>query len=60
MSSFETHLTSLVIFVPLLIAVLIALLPAGERGQLRAFTFVGMLVDLLLAGLLCERRDGKR
>ncbi|WP_434387071.1 complex I subunit 4 family protein [Melittangium boletus] len=48
MSFFDTHLLNLVVYLPLLFAVLVALLPAGERGQIRAVTLIGMAVDLVL------------
>jgi NADH-quinone oxidoreductase subunit M len=44
--SFFTHsMVSLVIFSPLLFAGLVFLLPQGERGQIRAWTLVGMMVN---------------
>jgi NADH-quinone oxidoreductase subunit M len=49
MSFFDAHLLSLVVFVPLVVAALLAFLPAREHAPLRAFTLVGMLVDLGLA-----------
>ncbi len=49
MSFFDSHLTSLVIFLPLLFAALLAFLPNAERGQLRTVTLIGMLLDLVLA-----------
>ncbi len=45
MSFLDSHLLSLVVFVPLVFAVLVALLPANEHGQIRTITFIGMLVD---------------
>ncbi|HSP00133.1 MAG TPA: NADH-quinone oxidoreductase subunit M, partial [Thioalkalivibrio sp.] len=47
MSFFDNHLLNLVIYLPLVFAALLWLLPAGERGQLRAVTLIGMLVDLV-------------
>ena len=44
MSFFDTQLVSLVIFVPLLFAALVALFPQGEHKQIRAVTLLGMLV----------------
>ncbi|MFZ5468689.1 MAG: complex I subunit 4 family protein [Myxococcota bacterium] len=57
MSSFDTHLVNLVVFLPLLFAALVALLPRGEKGQLRAATLVAMLVDLVFAGWMYLRFD---
>jgi NADH-quinone oxidoreductase subunit M len=47
MGFFDTHLLNLVVFLPLLFAALVVLLPAGESGQIRAVTLIGMLVDLV-------------
>jgi NADH-quinone oxidoreductase subunit M len=47
MGFFDTHLLNLVIFLPLLFAVLVLLLPQGEHGQIRTVTLIGMLVDLV-------------
>ncbi|MCY1074613.1 complex I subunit 4 family protein [Archangium lansingense] len=47
MSFFDTHLLNLVVYLPLLFAALIWLLPGAERGQIRTITFIGMLVDLV-------------
>ena len=47
MSFFDTHLLNLVIFLPLLFAALVVLLPSGEHGQIRTVTLIGMLVDLV-------------
>ncbi|MFL5356033.1 NuoM family protein [Archangium sp.] len=47
MSFFDTHLLNLVVYLPLLFAALVCMLPAGERGQIRTITFIGMLVDLV-------------
>jgi NADH-quinone oxidoreductase subunit M len=43
------NLLPLVIFLPLVFAALVALLPAGERGQIRGLALIGMVADLLLA-----------
>jgi len=51
MSFFDSHLLHAVIFLPLLFAALVALLPAAEKGQIRVATLVAMLVDGVL-GLL--------
>jgi NADH-quinone oxidoreductase subunit M len=48
MSFFDSHLLSLVVFVPLVFALLVALLPASEHSQIRTVTFIGMLVDAAL------------
>jgi NADH-quinone oxidoreductase subunit M len=47
MSFFDNHLLNLVIYLPLLFAALIWALPGAERGQIRAITFIGMMVDLV-------------
>ena len=46
-SIYDSRILNLVIFFPLLVAGLIALLPKGEKGQIRAVTFAGMLGSLL-------------
>jgi NADH-quinone oxidoreductase subunit M len=48
MNFISQNLLLLTIFAPLLFAALVALLPAGERGQIRVLALVGMLVDLAL------------
>jgi NADH-quinone oxidoreductase subunit M len=48
MGFFDTHLLNLVVFLPLVFAALVVLLPAGESGQIRAVTLIGMLVDLVV------------
>jgi NADH-quinone oxidoreductase subunit M len=45
-SFFDSHLVTLVIFLPLFFATGVALLPASEKGQIRVFTLIGMLVSL--------------
>ncbi len=45
MSFFDNHLLNLVVFLPLVFAALVALLPASESGQIRTVTFIAMLVD---------------
>ncbi|HEX8438667.1 NADH-quinone oxidoreductase subunit M [Archangium sp.] len=45
MSFFDNHLLNLVIYLPLVFAALVCMLPGGERGQIRTVTFIGMLVD---------------
>ncbi|MBZ4397713.1 NADH-quinone oxidoreductase subunit M [Myxococcus sp. MISCRS1] len=47
MSFFDTHLLNLVVFLPLVFAALVLMLPAGEAGQIRTVTFIGMVVDLV-------------
>ncbi|WP_224243310.1 complex I subunit 4 family protein [Hyalangium gracile] len=47
MGFFDTHLLNIVIFLPLVFAALVLLLPAGESGQIRTVTLLGMLVDLV-------------
>jgi NADH-quinone oxidoreductase subunit M len=46
MSFFDNQLLNIVIYLPLLFAALLWLLPSGERGQIRAVALIGMLVDL--------------
>ena len=48
MSLLAQNLLTLVIFLPLVFAALVAVLPAGERGQIRALSLVATLVDLAL------------
>jgi NADH-quinone oxidoreductase subunit M len=43
------HLLNVVIFLPLLFAAVVALLPASEKGQLRITALAGSLVSLLTA-----------
>ena len=47
MGFFDTHLLNIVIFLPLVFAALVLLLPQGEHGQIRTVTLIGMLVDLV-------------
>ncbi|MFE8605725.1 complex I subunit 4 family protein [Archangium violaceum] len=47
MSFFDTHLLNLVVYLPLLFAALVWMLPGAERGQIRTITFIGMMVDLV-------------
>jgi len=47
MGFFDTHLLNLVVFLPLVFAALVLLLPSGESGQIRTVTLIGMLVDLV-------------
>ncbi|MCI0569399.1 MAG: NADH-quinone oxidoreductase subunit M, partial [Myxococcaceae bacterium] len=55
MSFLDTHLLSLVVFLPLLVAGLVAFLPAKEHGPLRLITLLGMGAGSLL-GLLAYLR----
>ncbi len=43
---YESRILNLVIWSPMLFALLVAFLPKGEKGQIRTATFVGMLVNL--------------
>ncbi len=45
-SIFDSRMLNLVIFSPLVFAVLVALLPKNEKGQIRSVTFLGMLANL--------------
>ncbi len=47
MSFFDNHLLNIVIYLPLVFAALLWMLPSGERGQIRTVTFIGMLVDVV-------------
>ena len=47
-SSYDTRLLNLVIFSPLLVAAVLALLPKNEKGQLRFVTLGGMLLNFAL------------
>ncbi|NVJ02610.1 NADH-quinone oxidoreductase subunit M [Myxococcus sp. AM009] len=47
MSFVDNHLLNLVVFLPLVFAALVALLPAGENGQIRTVTFIAMVLDLV-------------
>ncbi|MFZ5441853.1 MAG: complex I subunit 4 family protein [Myxococcota bacterium] len=44
-SIFDSRILNLVIFFPLLVAALIALLPKDEKGQIRVVTLAGMIVS---------------
>ncbi|HVE87291.1 MAG TPA: NADH-quinone oxidoreductase subunit M [Myxococcales bacterium] len=59
MSFLSQNLLTLVVFLPLLFAALTALLPAGERGQIRALALAATLVDLALAAILYLSFDPK-
>lgn len=45
-SIYDSRILNLVIFSPLLVAVLVAFLPKNEKGQIRAVTLLGMLFNL--------------
>jgi len=47
MGFFDTHLLNIIIFLPLVFAALVLLLPQAEHGQIRTVTLIGMLVDLV-------------
>ena len=53
------NLLSLVIFLPLLFAALVAFLPSAERGQIRGLALLGTLVDLGLGAALYLSFDPK-
>ncbi len=57
MSFFDTHLLSLVTFLPLVFAGLLAFLPSQEKGQLRAVTLFALLIDLALGAMVWSRFD---
>ncbi|HYV45481.1 MAG TPA: NADH-quinone oxidoreductase subunit M [Myxococcaceae bacterium] len=59
MNFLSDNLLTLTIFLPLLFAALVAVLPAGERGQIRALALVGMLLDLALGVALYLAFDSK-
>jgi len=48
MSFFDSQLLNLAIFLPLLFAALVAILPGNEKGQLRVAAFIGMAVEFLV------------
>lgn len=48
-SIYDSRILNLVIFLPLLVGLLVLLLPRGEKGQIRAVTFGGMVLNLLTA-----------
>ncbi len=47
-SIYDTRMLNLVIFSPLVMALFVAFLPKNEKGQLRAATFIGMLVNFAI------------
>lgn len=49
MSFLQDNIVNWVIFSPLAFVALVALLPAKEEGQLRAWTFIGMLINFGLS-----------
>jgi NADH-quinone oxidoreductase subunit M len=55
MGFFDTHLLNLVVFLPLVFAALVLLLPSGESGQIRTVTLIGMLVDLVFGAWVYAR-----
>ena len=59
MNFLSQNLLLLTIFLPLAFAALVALLPSGERGQIRAVALLGMLVDLALGAGLYLSFDAK-
>ncbi|PZR18416.1 MAG: Fe-S-binding domain-containing protein [Archangium gephyra] len=58
-SIYDSRILNLVIFFPLLVAGVIALLPKGEKGQIRALTFAGMIGSLLTTVWAWLRFDSK-
>ena len=58
-SIYDSRILNLVIFFPLLVAGLVALLPKGEKGQIRAVTLAGMLGSLLTTIWAWLRFDAK-
>ncbi|MGV3625290.1 MAG: complex I subunit 4 family protein [Archangium sp.] len=58
-SIYDSRILNLVIFFPLLVAGVVALLPKGEKGQIRAVTFAGMLGSLLTTVWAWLRYDAK-
>jgi len=49
MSFLDSHLVNLVIFLPLVFAAIVAVLPGTERGQIRTTALIGMATTLLFA-----------
>jgi NADH-quinone oxidoreductase subunit M len=56
-SVFDSRILNLVIFWPLLVAVLVAFLPKTEKGQLRTVTLLGMVGSLLTTAWAWVRFD---
>jgi NADH-quinone oxidoreductase subunit M len=56
-SVFGPHLLNLVIFIPLVFAALVLLFPGAEKGLIRGFTLVGMLVGLAVTLYLYSQFD---
>ena len=48
--SYDSRLLNLVIFAPLVFAAIIFMLPKNEKVQIRAVTFIAMVLDFALAG----------
>ncbi len=57
MTWLDQHLVSLVVFAPLVFGALVALLPKGEKGQIRALTLLGMAVNFALCLWMYLRFD---
>jgi NADH-quinone oxidoreductase subunit M len=60
MEFIESYLLSLVLFLPVVIAVVISLLPAKEKTLIRWVAFIGSLLVLVLALLLWYRFEPNR
>ncbi len=58
-SIYDSRILNLVIFFPLLVAALVALLPRDEKGQIRAMTFAGMLISMVTTFLAWVGFDAK-
>ncbi len=48
-STYDSRILNLVIFVPMLFALVVFLLPKGEKGQIRVLTLVGMVASLAVS-----------
>ncbi len=57
MNALDSQLLNLVIFLPLAIAAVVALLPHTEKAQIRGFTLLGMIVSGALGAYLYSRFD---
>ncbi|HZH04542.1 MAG TPA: Fe-S-binding domain-containing protein, partial [Myxococcaceae bacterium] len=57
MSFFSTHLLSIAVFLPLLFAGLVAVLPSTERGQIRTVALVGMALTFAVTLVVYFRFD---
>ena len=57
MGAFDSRLLSIAIFFPLVIAVIVGLLPKGEKGQIRVLTLIGMVLEAIFCAMVFFRFD---